>query len=518
MLSESNVGLDTVLEYAESNSILAHHAAAAIGSPMISKVTIWPKVDEIELSFDNPVPQIAVSQRGDLLTELCKSLSGMIQFPVNTAYLHALGVVASACTKSFWIEYGFGEIPCNLYIITAQPPSTGKSAINGKLYAPIARAYKKINSETATEREKISREIAKLEKELSKDTEGVDVDEILDRIERKKERLEQIPEWDGTITDATIEGAEMAAREQGGMFNIISAEAESINVIAGAVYGDEKGGKKANQGLILSAWDGEYVNTKRVGRKGFNGRPRSTISVIAQDDSIDTILAAGASGRGLTERFLLLYEKSMLGDRDHFKKSRFDKSIFSRYESLIENILREKEIRLHFNDDADTAIKCYLSKIEPELRDSGLYSNALLTGFMGKADKHIRKLSAVLHVADQWQDGADKSNAITDDYAYWAISIFEELAKTFINASDNLGYVGRRSEIEKIKYVVIGMAEKGKLKTSISSLRDKVKNIKPFKGSRNLSAKLKDEILPILESHNYLIVNGAEIYINPRLK
>jgi hypothetical protein len=81
-----------------------------------------------------------------------------------------------------------------------------------------------------------------------------------------------------------------------------------------------------------------------------------------------------------------------------------------------------------------------------------------------------------------------------------------------------MGYVGRKSEIEKLRTVFTGMAEKGKLKTSISAIRDKVKNVKPFKGSRNVQTKLKEDVLPVLEQHDYIVVNGNDIYINPRLK
>lgn len=515
----NGVNVDDLERYASDNMCTLAQAAALNNSPLITKVAVWQKVEPIEIEVERIQPEIATSERGDILTEVSKQIANQVQFPINTCFMHAMGVTASAMTKGFSIDYGFNSIPCNLYVLTAQPPSTGKSAVNGKLYAPVFRAYKKINEETATERAKLTREIARLEKELDKEkSKDGDQDEILDKIQHKKERLEQIPEWEGTLTDTTIEAAEMTCRDQGGMFSIVSAEAESINVIVGAVYGDDKGFSKSNNGLILQAWDGEYVNTKRVGRKGYKGYARATISVIAQDDSIDTILAAASSGRGLTERFLLLCEKSKLGTRKMDKPYRFDKSIYSTYESMIENVIREDDVKLHFTDDANAIIYNYLNRLEPELGDDGMYSNALLTGFMGKADKHIRKIASVLHVSEAWQDGGSRSNAITDDTVLWSISIFDELAKTFISASDNMGYVGKKSEVEKIRGIISGMAEKGKLKTSMSAIRDKVKNSRPFKGSRNLTKKLREEVLPVLEDHSYLVVNGSDIYINPRLK
>lgn len=517
MLNES-YRIDDLEQYAVDNRCSIAQAAASTGSPLITKVAVWPQIVPIEIEVERPEPEIATSQRGDILTEVAKQIAGNIQFPLNTCFLHAMGCTAAAMTKAFKIEYGFDSIPCNLYIVTAQPPSTGKSAVNGKLYAPIFRAYKKLNEETDSERRALMKEIARLEKELTKEKskEG-EHDEIYDKIRDKEDRLSKIPEWSGTLTDTTIEAAEMVCREQDGMFSIVSAEAESINVITGAVYGDD-GKSKSNIGLILNAWDGEYINTRRVCRKGYSGHVRASISVIAQDDSIDTILSASSSGRGLTERFLLLCEKSKLGTRDMNKPYRFDKSLFSRYESMIENVIREDDVRLHFTDSANQCINAYKTKIEPELGEDGEYSNAVITGFMGKADKHIRKIASVFHVADHWQDGGSRSNAINEDYALWAIGIFEELAKTFISASDTLGYVGKKSEVEKIRVIITGMAEKGKLKTTMASIRDKIKNVKPFKGSRNLTKKLRDDVLPIMEEHNYLVVVGTDIYINPRLK
>lgn len=512
-------GLELLSSFARQKGISTQAAAVFHKSELLTKDIVWPEVEDIDTNVERVTPEICTSERGDLLTELSKQIADSVQFPINTAFLHGLGCVASALCKSFNIEYYFDKIPCNLYVITAQPPSTGKSAVNSRFFNPVRKAFNKINDDTHNEREKLTREINRLKKELDKEKskEGEE-EEILDKIKEKTERLSLIPEWHGTLTDTTIEAAESMAADQLGMFNIISAEAESINVVVGAVYGDEKGGRKANHGLLLSAWDGEYINSRRIGRKGFSGEVRSTISVIAQDDSIDTILAAGASGRGLTERFLLLTEKSMLGQRDQFKKYSFDKSLYRRYEALIQNIIEEDEVTLYFSTNAEVIIKKYLSRLEPTISDEGENSNALLTGFIGKADKHIRKIASVLHCIDNWQDGGQRSRTIEDDHASWAISIFEELSKTFISASDSLGYVGINSEIEKIKQILTTSAEKKKFKLNFSSIRNNVKNCRPFKGTRNLTKKLKDEIFPVLERHNYMVYCNNEIFINPRLR
>jgi len=466
---------------------------------------------------------VLVGDREDMLTLLAKNNSSNIQFPASTIFLHGLGCISSALTKAFYFEYGDGVnnlLSVGLYVVTGQPPSTGKSQVNKRFTMPMIMTYKKLNDETLTERRSITREIANIDKQLAagKTLDEREVQELMDRMKEKEDRLKEIPEWSPALTDTTIEAAEILCIEQQGMFNILSAEAESINVIVGSVYGDDKGGKKANQGLILSGWDNEFINVKRAGRKSYTGMARSAISVLAQPDTIDTVLATGASGRGLTERFLMLLEPSWLGKRDFKKAEKFNVSLYRRYENFIENVLREDRVVLNFSKDANDFIMGYISGVEPKMRDDGDYSNALLTGVIGKADKQIRKIACVLHCIDNWQDGADRSRTVGDDHAMWAVAIFDELSKTFVNAADVMGYVGKGSEHEKMIAVLTSMAASNKMKSTIGAIVDKVKNSKPFKGSRNLTKKLRAEILPELESRNYCILDGNTIHINPRLK
>ena len=61
-------------------------------------------------------------------------------------------------------------------------------------------------------------------------------------------------------------------------------------------------------------------------------------------------------------------------------------------------------------------------------------------------------------------------------------------------------------------------AAEGKLKARIRDVVNSVKNVKPFKGSRNTTTKMKADILPKVQAMNYIYVHNNDIYINPRLK
>ncbi len=508
---------DDVYSYAEVNKVPTHYAAAALSSPLISRASLWPDVKELKDLSKSQSPDLACSQRGDLLTELSISKAKELQFPSSTIFLHGMGCIASALTKAFKIEYRSDIIPANLYVITTQPPSTGKSAVNNLFLTPILMSYKKLNDVYDSERKQIKRELKKLEKQLDNPKlDKFDEAEIVDKMERKQLRLQSIPEWRPVVSNATIESLEVVSKNNGGMYNIVSAEADGLNVLVGNVYGDSNA--KKNIEILLKAWDGEWFSSERIGRDGFTGHVRASIAALAQDDMIDTMLAAGESGRGLTERFLMLSEPSMLGFRDYDDDHTLNLSLKAKYESLIDNIISEDDVTLNFDSASNAAIRAYNRLNEPEMRDGGKYSDNMVTGFIGKADKHIRKIAAVLHCVDNWQDGGDRSKTISDDYVFWAISIFNELSKTFINAADFMGYSGVNSESQKVMSVLSDFAQKGKLKISVTALRDKIRNVKPFRGSRNISIKMRDELIPQMESLNYCVLNGQTIHINPRLK
>lgn len=516
-----SVSRESVETYAVDNNVSMHVAAARLDSPLLKSSAIWSDVRKISISESvRQSSQNLMIGRNNFVKEFSQSIAKTIKFPVNTVYLHALGCIASAMTKAFTFKYGHENKAVNLYIVSAQPPSTGKSGVNSILSDPIMEAYEDINEENKKIRRKAQREVAKAEKDLAKGSkDDFEEIEIMDRLENAEKVLRDTPEWQPIISDTTIEAAEDLASKQTGMFNIISAESESVSVVTGGVYGDDnKSNRQTNYGLLLNAWDNERTATARVTRKGHNGYVRASISVIAQDTSVETILRAGSSGRGLAERFLLLAEPNMLGKRDFSLTEPLRDDLYTDYKALINNIVHEKFISLTIEPEGLAQIAAYRQGIEHDMGDSGKYENNLLTGFMGKADKQIIKLACVLHVIENWSTGGGRSVSVKDDHVIAAISLFGELAKTYIEAADFLGFVGGKSEIIKATDYIEAKAQKGALKIRIRQMVNDLKNVKPFKGTRHMTGKIRDNVLPKLEELNYCVVCEDVIYINPRLK
>lgn len=503
-----------VIQGADNLGISPARAAIEMGAyPPNGYVKFWPEPimsDSIEAKMPNSID--LVSEK-NILSDMSWAISKAIQFPVNTIFLHSLGIIASAMSKSFKFQYGQGEKPVNLYVVTAQPPSTGKSGVNEILSEPVHLAFDAINKKATAERKRIKLRISAAKKEAK----GADCSEeqlaIEDEISELYRQLDSHVVYTYAMDDATPEGTTKVALKQKGIFNIISAEADAINVILGGIYSD----KKSNHGVFLKGWDSERHHVVRANQEPISGHVTGTIAVIAQDESIKTILSAGELGRGISERFLIVKENTFLGKRT-FREEPIDEELYARYNKLVFNIVRDSGATLNFTDMAVDLITEYRKEVEPDMGDWGKYSNNMMRGFIGKADKQIRKIASVLHVAENWQDEGNRSTTIDQFTVKNAIEIFKNITKSYMYAADELGFTGVESEYKKVEERLESYASKGKLTVSMGELRSSIKNVKPFSGTPNVTERIKEIVLPSLEENNICIFNKGKIYINPHLK
>ena len=136
-----------------------HIAAIHVNSPLFKRVDLWPIPSEIKEDKFSLCEPLTGPLMKDVLSQLAISISQVIQFPLNTTYLHGLGCICSAMTKGFFFDYRGGLKPVNIYIATGQPPSTGKSGVNDEFVNPIKKKYKEINEDTEAERMRLERKV-----------------------------------------------------------------------------------------------------------------------------------------------------------------------------------------------------------------------------------------------------------------------------------------------------------------------------------------------------------------------
>ena len=460
--------------------------------------------------------------KGTLVAEYAQAIADEIQFPVNTIFMHALGCISSAMSHRFNIEYK-GELHPGLYIICSQPPSTGKSGVNAKLKNPISTAYAELNKANRRERARIEMRIEKLldqKKQAGTAISEAELSGILMTIDSEREKLNEFPVFNYDITDVTPEALGAAASLAGGNFTLISEEASAINTALGLTYGTE--GKRANNETVLKGWDGGKVLTVRIGRETQPFFAKGAISVLAQNEAVTAILQAGESGSGLTERFLVIQEDNMLGkrkfidDEGNLLYRPVDKSLIARYSNMVHAMVIGSEVRLKLSPAADKMIAMQRQMLEHTLDDSGKYGSNLLRGVIGKMDKQICKIAAVIHASEEWQHGRSQSTVIGEKSVAWAIEIYDMLSKTFIDAAQSEGYAGSDAEAAKVLEKVIHYGNGGKV-VSFSKLYNALRNIIPFKGADGVATKLREQILPELEEAGYIVFHNKNIYVNPKV-
>lgn len=485
---------------------------------LLASPLIWDSIDDEEdqnLDFTQTALCIP-ALNDDVLSQYSKEICDKVQFPVDTAYAFGLGAIASAMTKSFSYDYYGDTSPVNLYCVQAQPPSSGKSAIVKFLSSPILLAFNDINAEAVKTQRSINVELRKVDTDLKKVKSDHEEIALMEKQDKLLAELEDFPVYNMGMDDPTPESLAKVALDQGGLFSVISAEADAVNTILGASYKSKD--SKTNHSPFLKGWDGELYNPTRIGRETKSGVLKGSICILAQDESIRTILEAGLSGRGISERILMVREKNMLGNRKH-KASRdgIDAKLRYRYKMLIDALVKEEETVLIFDADANEIISDVKNNLEDTLGDGAENSHSMMRGFVGKADKHICKIACVLHGIKEWDESGSRSITVSPETMMEAVRLFYEFMKSYMQASDSQGYIGSITQISQVRASLSKSAEKGMLRLTYKQIRDAIKNLKSMQGVSMLTDQLKGVWLPALRESGVCVFDNKYVYINPKI-
>lgn len=457
------------------------------------------------------------------LVDVARSISDCVQFPVNTAFLHGLGVISSAMVKNFsYMRYG-KEKPVGLYTVCAQPPSTGKSPANDHWSAAIIKAVSDINDANEPDRMVLQMRLENLERNLKKIKSTGEQKHAAEEIQKVRSELAKHQRYIYGVTDSTAEALEEIAAKQDGRFTIVSDEAEGVSVLFGANYGENP----PNLGLVLKGWDGGYQNTGRIGRQGHNGQLIGSVAVLAQESTVKAILQAGrntSGSRGVCERFLILSEPNILHLIDYSKKKPLPATINDSYKKFIRNIVETKgQVAFGLTPEADKYMGDILAGLRPHMADGGKFSTELMRGVIGKAEAQIMKIASVLHCGKEWWPGSSFKTMIEKTTMEHASHVYIQLIKCFMIAAENEGIEGKNPEMQvaskKLKDI-INNPKKPRQAIKYADFSDSLRNTNPFSLMKNLRKHVKNSLLPNLQSHNYIVFDDVDgiVYINPKLR
>lgn len=366
-----------------------HLSAAALeGRYSISRM--------IDLDFSDGNPSI--------MARIAKEAARIIQFPENTAYLHGLGVFSSATVLNFQVEQNEGYTPSGMYTLCAQPSGSGKSSVHNFFIKPIHDALDLRNRPLYIDHKIIDNQIKDLNTKIDKlkHDDRTMVKALSTELQSLQDEKIKRPMVGHATKNITPEAAEEKASAQGGVINICSDEQEALDSYLGLAYGDNK--SSPNNGVFIAAFGGDSINTSRISREGYKGGVRGAFAVIAQNASIDIMVKAGASGRGVSERCLIIKERNLIGYRTYSRdRAKFDPELISEYKALCENIVAgDYPLRLTFSEECRDLLVDLKNMIEPQSRSGMKYGDDQIRGFASKIDQHIVKLAANFHIAEQW--------------------------------------------------------------------------------------------------------------------
>lgn len=458
------------------------------------------------------------------LIDMALAVAKAVQFPRSTALLHGLGVFSSLLIRSFSYQM-FDELKHpGLYVVCAQPPSSGKSPVNNAFVAPCEDVYHEINERNKPFLMTAKMKLQKLENEFAKGKGGAnEMRAMAEEIQAAKEDVALYEPYNFAVTDTTPEALEECAARQHGRFSIIHDELEALGVVLGLNYTD---GKSANLGVILNGWSGGRQNSQRIGRPGYQGRLFGAVAVLAQESTIKTILNVGrenGGSRGVCERFLIISEPNIIGEKDPDKYVAIPPHIKSNYDHLVRAVIATGNTILTFSPSAKMLVDNLTRQMIRDMADGGRFASELMRGVVGKADTQICKLAVSLHVAKEWSPGGLRSGVVQEPEMAHAIFMYMQLIKCFYSSAESQGIDGEKPElnaaIRRLKGILTDQRTP-KQAIKYTQLCDGLKNTKPFSDIRGLRKHMKTKTLPALERNNYVVFdeNDGVVFINPRLR
>lgn len=338
-----------------------------------------------------------------IIGRMAKEAARVIQFPGNTAYLHGLGVFSSSTVINFEVEYNHKFIPTGMYTLCAQPSGSGKSGVHGCFIDPIHQALSKRNRPISMLHKNWDAEIELLIKQAEKAKSDTGLLRTYARaIENLVADKHRQPLVGPAKKNVTPQAAEEVAAKQGGIINVCSDEQEALDTYLGLSYGDGK--SSPDNGVFIAAFGGDMMGTARVSREGISIPVRGAFAVVAQNASVDTMIKAGAAGRGVSERCLVIKEPNNIGYRVYTRvQSQFDVDLKAEYQALCENVVEGSyPNQLTFSDECRDMIVDLKNTVEPLCRAGNKYGDEQIKGFASKIEQHIVKLAANFHIAEQW--------------------------------------------------------------------------------------------------------------------
>lgn len=395
-------GIDEAVNFGIDSAVLAGAAPA---------VAPWPE-PMIPGSAGTPAFPEDILQ--GVWGDMAKAVSASTQTPPALAIMCVLGVLATLVQRRFDVAPHGGDDytePLALWVVSASPSGTRKTAVLGALMKPIVK-WEKLQSDrfrVLIARNNAARSTAKkrieaLNAQAAKCKEPSELKIVRDAIEAEELGMPEEIRAPRLFTgDTTAERLQAMLFENSERMAVHSDEPGIFRVMAGAYSGGAQ-----NLDVFLQGHAGSPLRIDRAGRMAHVDKPALSFNLMIQPGMLSEV--AGSKGfrdSGLLARFLYAVPASNVGKRDVRKHSSIDADVRDRYErgvmSLLEGYLCEpgQVPQVQTLDLADSAYELWLvfgQYIEDNHGDGGKYES--IRDWTSKLAGAVARIAAVLELAE----------------------------------------------------------------------------------------------------------------------
>lgn len=417
------------------------------------------------ISFDEYVlPKFNIEIFPNWLKEYIEGIAESTQTPIDAASMATISILSTILSKKFYVNItNEWSESLNTYTVLALPPGNRKSSVFKLLQEPITsfereeqeRMMKEVREQKAILNAKQKR-VEAIEREYAKNGDSATLNEIRELTnEIEEEQILSIPRY--VTGDITVEKLGVLMAENNEKMAVLSAEGGGVfSNMAGRYSTDGK----ANIDIYLNGHTGDYTPIDRIGREPILlNEPCLTIGLFVQSEVVRDVPATFKE-RGLMQRFLYSFPKSLVGHRKITPRS-ISEEVRTKYMFGVRKLLQfqpSESIKLTFDNEAIKLEQEIRQGIEYMLRDGEALADMREWG--SKLAGQIIRIAGLLHVAEHATGFLNtiptKINIHTLDNAKKIMSYFIEHARAAY------GVMGVDKGAEDGKYLLEYLIKNGK--------------------------------------------------------
>jgi hypothetical protein len=409
----------------------------------------------------------------------------------------ALGTASAAIGRGLLVKSGGSRTtPANLFLLAIARSGVGKGQTFGHLTRPLYAAQKEaianwkkdqmpqIEANFDVTKERAKREKQKAVKAKDEDERRAIIDAIA-ALEEEQKRLEELKNSPPcyVVGDITKEALAMTlASQPNEALACFSSEARGILDVIRGRYGK---GESSDEDIYLSAYSGDPISVRRVGRPPVSlSNPCLCVVWMTQPDAAQRLLGdERMTASGLLPRFLMCDVRAEHQyEPEHWDE--MDESVVNAWDGLIQSLLGYRNtcgepIRI----DAEAAVRRMIREFQNRAVDRMKTGGDLrdVDSYVSRWTENVWRLSLVLHCATHGADShrmplQEKTAASAIVIVEWFIR--EQLAILAAGRADRF-----KARLEKLLSILSdagGSKTLGQLKDANGFEHDEVKHLAKF--------------------------------------